>query len=67
MFSNHTRLEKHTPANGIDRKEYISLLVDEFYETNNIGKDTITPSINDTRLLINFLLSLHRGSGAGNR
>lgn len=41
MFSNHLRLKKHTPANGIDRKQYISLLVDEFYETNDIGKGAV--------------------------
>lgn len=38
MFSNHEKLEKHTPANGIDRKEYIALLVDEYSETTNIGE-----------------------------
>lgn len=38
MFSNKERLQKRTPANGIDRKEYISLLVDEYYETTSVGE-----------------------------
>lgn len=38
MFSSSERLQKKTPANGIDRKEYINLLVDEYYETTNVGK-----------------------------
>lgn len=61
MFSSHTRLQKHTPANGIDRKEYIGLLVDEFYETNDIGEDTITPFKWYYALYLHFfLLSLQR-------
>lgn len=38
MFSNKERLRQRTPANGIDRKEFINHLVDEFYETTNVGK-----------------------------
>lgn len=38
MFSTHERLQKRTPANGIDRREYIRLLVDEYYETTDIGE-----------------------------
>lgn len=42
MFINHNRLKTKTPDNGIDRKEYISLLVDEFYETTDIGKSYLS-------------------------
>lgn len=38
MFTNHNQLKRKTPANGIGRKEYIGLLVDEFYETSDVGK-----------------------------
>lgn len=38
MFSSKERLAIRTPANGIDRKEFIHLLVDEYYETTNVGK-----------------------------
>lgn len=38
MFSTKERLEQRTPANGIDRKEFIKLLVDEYYETTDVGK-----------------------------
>lgn len=38
MFSTADRLAKRTPKEGIDRRTYISLLVDEYYETSNIGK-----------------------------
>lgn len=37
MFSSIDRLKKRTPEQGIDRKEYIQLLVDEYYETTNVG------------------------------
>lgn len=38
MFSSKERLTQRTPANGIDRKEYLNLLVDEYYETTDVGK-----------------------------
>lgn len=38
MFSSLDRLRRKTPANGIDRKEFIRLLVDEYHETTNVGK-----------------------------
>lgn len=37
MFSSRERLQKKTPANGIDRKEFINHLVDEYYETTSVG------------------------------
>lgn len=37
MFSNRAHLKRKTPENGIERKEFISLLVDEYYETTDIG------------------------------
>lgn len=40
MFSSKERLAQRTPANGIDRKEFIHHLVDEYYETTNVGKKT---------------------------
>lgn len=39
MFTTHKQLKRKTPANGIDRKEYIGLLIDEYYETTDVGKD----------------------------
>ncbi|XP_055547668.1 LOW QUALITY PROTEIN: uncharacterized protein LOC129731587 [Wyeomyia smithii] len=36
MFSTHDQLRKRTPKEGIDRREYISLLVDEYYETQSL-------------------------------
>ncbi|KAL5286036.1 ARMC7.2 family protein [Megaselia abdita] len=36
MFSSQKQLKKRTPANGINREEYISQLAKEFIETNNI-------------------------------
>jgi len=38
MFSSHRTLKRRTPAQGIDRREYIGHLVDEYYTTTNIGK-----------------------------
>lgn len=38
MFSSRFRLKRKTPPNGIERKEFIRLLVDEYYETTNVGK-----------------------------
>ncbi|XP_058130479.1 armadillo repeat-containing protein 7 [Anopheles ziemanni] len=36
MFSTRERLSRRTPQGGINRKEYIRLLVDEYYETSNL-------------------------------
>ncbi|XP_052889821.1 armadillo repeat-containing protein 7 [Anopheles moucheti] len=36
MFSTQERLKRRTPAGGINRKTYLRLLVDEYYETSNI-------------------------------
>ncbi|XP_053670387.1 armadillo repeat-containing protein 7 [Anopheles nili] len=36
MFSTPERLERRTPKGGINRKTYLALLVDEYYETSNI-------------------------------
>ncbi|XP_049281211.1 armadillo repeat-containing protein 7 [Anopheles funestus] len=36
MFSTQERLKRRTPAGGINRKTYLCLLVDEYYETSNI-------------------------------
>lgn len=36
MYSSNEQLKRRTPKDGIDRREYISLLVDEYYETNNL-------------------------------
>ncbi|XP_016948334.1 uncharacterized protein LOC108023396 [Drosophila biarmipes] len=36
MFSSHRTLKRRTPAQGIDRREYIGHLVDEYYTTTNI-------------------------------
>lgn len=41
MFSTPERLRRRNPSVGIAREEYIKLLVEEFYETTNIGKDFI--------------------------
>lgn len=41
MFSTPERLRRRTPAVGIAREEYIKLLVEEYYETTNIGKNNI--------------------------
>lgn len=38
MFSSKKRLAQKTPAHGIDRKEFINLLIDEYYETTDVGK-----------------------------
>jgi armadillo repeat-containing protein 7 len=35
MFSTQERLQRRTPKEGIGRAEYISLLVDEYYESSN--------------------------------
>nr|XP_029707581.1 uncharacterized protein LOC109418323 [Aedes albopictus] len=36
MFSTAEQLKRRTPKDGINRKEYITLLVDEYYETSNL-------------------------------
>lgn len=38
MFSSHRHLKRRTPAGGIDRREYIGHLVDEYYTSTNVGK-----------------------------
>lgn len=38
MFSTQERLKRKTPAGGINRRAYLCLLVDEYYETSNLGK-----------------------------
>lgn len=38
MFSSHRHLKRKTPAGGIDRREYIGHLVDEYYTSTNVGK-----------------------------
>uniref|UniRef100_A0A8D8HJ52 Armadillo repeat-containing protein 7 n=1 Tax=Culex pipiens TaxID=7175 RepID=A0A8D8HJ52_CULPI len=46
MFSTADRLAKRTPKEGIDRRTYISLLVDEYYETSNIeAKQQVTANL----------------------
>uniref|UniRef100_A0A182NSM1 GBD/FH3 domain-containing protein n=1 Tax=Anopheles dirus TaxID=7168 RepID=A0A182NSM1_9DIPT len=36
MFSTQERLKRRTPDGGINRRTYLKLLVDEYYETSNI-------------------------------
>ncbi|KXJ76209.1 hypothetical protein RP20_CCG010130 [Aedes albopictus] len=36
MFSTAEQLKRRTPKDGINRREYITLLVDEYYETSNL-------------------------------
>ncbi|KAH8310980.1 hypothetical protein KR044_003706 [Drosophila immigrans] len=36
MFSNHKHLKRKTPDGGIDRREFIGHLVDEYYTTTNV-------------------------------
>lgn len=45
MFSSRERLQEKTPPDGIDRKEFINLLVDEYYETTNSGTYTVNLKI----------------------
>lgn len=54
MFSSRERLQQKTPANGIDRKEFINLLVDEYYETTNVGEFLFSDS-----LLFSLLFGFH--------
>lgn len=37
MFSSQAQLKKRTPENGNDRENYLSLLVDEYINTNSFG------------------------------
>lgn len=37
MFSSQAQLNKRTPENGNDRENYLSLLVDEYINTNSFG------------------------------
>lgn len=66
MFSSEERLAQRTPQNGIDRKEYINLLVDEYYESTNIGKYfshfELISRVND---IYRNLFVFNRGSGTG--
>uniref|UniRef100_A0A182Q658 Armadillo repeat-containing domain-containing protein n=1 Tax=Anopheles farauti TaxID=69004 RepID=A0A182Q658_9DIPT len=36
MFSTQERLKRRTPDGGINRRTYLKLLVDEYYETSNL-------------------------------
>ncbi|XP_034487215.1 uncharacterized protein LOC117791536 [Drosophila innubila] len=36
MFSSHKHLKRKTPSEGIDRREYIGHLVDEYYTSTNV-------------------------------
>ncbi|CAH2099736.1 unnamed protein product [Euphydryas editha] len=36
MFSSQAQLKKRTPENGTDRENYLSLLVDEYINTNSL-------------------------------
>lgn len=49
MFSSADRIRKRTPQRGIDRKEYITLLVDEYYETTNLGKKFLNLNLRPLR------------------
>ena len=37
MFSSRAQLKKRTPEDGTDREDYLSLLVDEYINTNSFG------------------------------
>lgn len=38
MFTRKDQLLKRTPKDGIDRKVYLKLLHDEFYESKSLSK-----------------------------
>lgn len=38
MFSNKSQLKKRTPENGIDRENFLSLLVDEYLNSTSYGE-----------------------------
>ncbi|XP_017016703.1 uncharacterized protein [Drosophila kikkawai] len=46
MFSSHRHLKRRTPAQGIDRREYIGHLVEEFHTTTNIeAQEQVTANL----------------------
>ncbi|XP_043067909.1 armadillo repeat-containing protein 7 isoform X1 [Drosophila bipectinata] len=46
MFSSHRNLRKRTPAEGIERPEYIAHLVDEYYTTTNVeAQEQVTANL----------------------
>ncbi|XP_064535595.1 uncharacterized protein LOC135426446 [Drosophila montana] len=46
MFSSHRRLKRKTPAEGIDRREYIGHLVDEYYTSTNVeAQEQVTANL----------------------
>ncbi|XP_017111284.1 uncharacterized protein LOC108135171 [Drosophila elegans] len=46
MFSSHRTLKRRTPAEGIDRREYIGHLVDEYYTTTNVeAQEQVTANL----------------------
>lgn len=38
MFSNKSQLKRRTPENGIDRENFLSLLVDEYLNSTLYGE-----------------------------
>lgn len=63
MFSSHRHLKRRTPAGGIDRREYIGHLVDEYYTSTNVGKRLCREKLTVVRYLKIFCL-FFRGSRA---
>ncbi|EDW84305.2 uncharacterized protein Dwil_GK13219 [Drosophila willistoni] len=46
MFSSQRHLKRRTPAQGIDRREYIGHLVDEYYTTTNVeAQEQVTANL----------------------
>ncbi|EDV43449.2 uncharacterized protein Dana_GF18496, isoform B [Drosophila ananassae] len=46
MFSSHQSLRRRTPAQGIERPEYIAHLVDEYYTTTNVeAQEQVTANL----------------------
>ncbi|XP_020799701.1 uncharacterized protein LOC110177350 [Drosophila serrata] len=46
MFSSHRHLKRRTPAQGIDRREYIGHLVEEYYTTTNVeAQEQVTANL----------------------
>ncbi|KAH8243765.1 hypothetical protein KR032_009950 [Drosophila birchii] len=46
MFSSHGHLKRRTPAQGIDRREYIGHLVEEYYTTTNVeAQEQVTANL----------------------
>lgn len=54
MFSNKSLLKKRTPENGIDRENFLSLLVDEYLNSTSHGE--LWPISANTLILIIILL-----------